>query len=901
MADRTTKVTLAVVNSEYKKGMREAAQATRELGTEGEKLAQTREAMQLVGRTGIVMGAAIATGLGVAVAKFAEFDQQMSYVAATGQDAKDNLDELRDAALEAGASTVFSATEAGGAIENLSKAGIDASQILGGALKGSLDLAAAGGLGVAQAAEIAATTMQQFQLKGKDASHVADLLAAGAGKAMGDVTDMAQALNQGGLIAAQFGVSVEETVGTLSAFAQAGLLGSDAGTSFRTMLLRLANPTEEVKTLMKDLGIEAYDTQGNFIGLAGLAGELETGLAGMTQQQKDTTLAMIFGQDAIRGANILLREGEDGIKDWTAAVDDQGYAADVAATRLDNLKGDIEAFNGALDTALITIGSASDGPLRLFVQSITDMVDGFNGLPEGGQQAVFWVGAVAAGASLAAGTFLVAVPKVVEYKNSIEQLGTGAQRTSRILGALGRGVGTAAVIATVVTVASNALIAYGREVRGTDDAVAKATTTNQTFIDSMNQITRDSSTTAESVTRALDAIDSGNTLGTVGLDVLALRDTLTELDAGLKGLPLEDAVARFQGWGDELGLSKSQMKTLLDQMPELRAQIAATLKASGQAADTEAVYAYALQVSTAATETQQVALEALQGVAVDTETDVNALADAIRNFGSLTFDTEQAAIDFQQSLADLDGALVDGAGSLDITTEAGRNTLSAMLDVAQSTNDYAASVAAMGGSTEQVQGILEAGRQKIIDTRLALGDSQEAAKAYADQIIATPETIQTQVQLTGIAEAENLLNTLTLTRVMTIKVNSVGPVAGSYIFPDSANGNLFSYKAFANGGVDTGIYSGRAGGIQKFAEPETGWEAFISGKPSERQRNIGIWQETGQRLGLGGSDSPSMSLDGVSITGVLEIGGDGLARIIDGRIVQGNQDRTRRLEAGRRP
>jgi len=108
-------------------------------------------------------------------------------------------------------------------VTELGKAGIGTADILGGALAGSLDLAAAGEIGVAQAAEIAATTLVQFRLAGSETTHVADLLAAAAGKAQGGVTDMAAALGQSGLVASQMGLSVEETTGTLAAFASAGL------------------------------------------------------------------------------------------------------------------------------------------------------------------------------------------------------------------------------------------------------------------------------------------------------------------------------------------------------------------------------------------------------------------------------------------------------------------------------------------------------------------------------------------------------------------------------------------------------------------------------------------------------------------------------------------------------
>ena len=151
------------------------------------------------------MGLVAAAGFGVIVAAAANFDQAMSKVAATGEEARDSLDELRQAAIDAGAATAFSATEAAAGIENLLKAGVSAKDILGGGLSGALDLAAAGGLEVADAAEIAATALTQFKLAGKDVPHVADLLAAGAGKAQGDVSDLAMALKQSGLVASQMG------------------------------------------------------------------------------------------------------------------------------------------------------------------------------------------------------------------------------------------------------------------------------------------------------------------------------------------------------------------------------------------------------------------------------------------------------------------------------------------------------------------------------------------------------------------------------------------------------------------------------------------------------------------------------------------------------------------------
>ncbi|WP_315638520.1 phage tail tape measure protein, partial [Microbacterium paraoxydans] len=356
MAERAVKVRLSAVVADYEKSMRDAANATATVGTEAEKLAQKKQAFQQLGATGLTMGALLTAGLAAATKASMDFDAQMSNVQAATHETAANMGLLRQAALDAGESTVFSATESAQAIEELAKAGVSTKDILGGGLAGALDLAAAGGLDVATAAGIAATSLQQFNLEGSDMAHVADLLAAGAGKAMGDVSDLSQALNQSALVAKQTGLSIEETTAGLAAFASAGLLGSDAGTSFKTMLQALNPTSAQAATLMEKYNLQAYDAQGNFVGLSEYAGRLKEGLSGLSTEQQNATLKTIFGADAVRAATVLYQQGAEGIEKWTDEVNDQGYAASTAAMRLDNLKGDVEALGGAFETALIDTG-----------------------------------------------------------------------------------------------------------------------------------------------------------------------------------------------------------------------------------------------------------------------------------------------------------------------------------------------------------------------------------------------------------------------------------------------------------------------------------------------------------------------------------------------------------------
>ena len=195
-------------------------------------------------RTGLALGV-VAVAAGV---KMAQFESAMSQVAATGSDARGNLDGLRETALRLGADTAFSAKEAADGITNLLKAGLSAADVIGGGLAGTLNLAAAGELAVADAAEIAATALTVFGLNGSDMAHVADLLAAGAGKAQGEVSDLAVALKYIGPVAAGMGISIEETVGALSAFASQGILADQAGTSLRGVLMSMTSPSAAARS-----------------------------------------------------------------------------------------------------------------------------------------------------------------------------------------------------------------------------------------------------------------------------------------------------------------------------------------------------------------------------------------------------------------------------------------------------------------------------------------------------------------------------------------------------------------------------------------------------------------------------------------------------------------------------
>lgn len=401
--------------------------------------------MDALGTAGVVGTAALVGGMGLATSKMMTFEAVMSEVGAVSNASAAELKQLSEAALKAGQSTIFTATEAAKGQAELAKAGISVKDILGGALKGSLDLAAAGQISVAEAAETAASAMTVFGLKGKDVTHIADLLAGGANAAQGGVHDFALALNQSALVARQFGLDIDETVTGLTLFARSGFLGSDAGTSLKQMFLQLASPSKEASALMKKYGINVYDTTGKFVGFTKTAELLKTQLSGLDEQTRNHALSTIFGADAIRVANLMMREGAGGIKKMGDTLNAQASAAELAAKKMDNLKGDVEQLKGALETALIKTGQSTNGILRTMTSTTTHLVTGMTELPGPVKAAGAAVGGLALATTVAVAVAGTAIPRYRELQTALNGVNIGSMNAGSALGTFTKGLGIATV------------------------------------------------------------------------------------------------------------------------------------------------------------------------------------------------------------------------------------------------------------------------------------------------------------------------------------------------------------------------------------------------------------------------------------------------------------------------
>ena len=331
-----------------------------------------------------ITGTAAALG-GVAAAAIkvgSDFESQMSRVKAISGATGEEFEQLKAQAMQLGADTSFSASQAAEGMENLAAAGFTTSEIMN-AMPGLLNLAAASGEDLASSSDIAASTLRGFGLAASDAAHVADVLAANANRTNSSVADTGEAMKYIAPLARAAGLSLEETAAAIGIMANAGVNGSQAGTSLRGALSRLSKPTKDMSEAMDELGISFYDSNGKMKSLTEQVGMLRQATEGMTDEQKNNYLVTLYGQEALSGMLALINEGEGSLGELTEAYRScDGEAQKAAETMQDNLSGALEQLSGSAETLGLAFYNSVANNLKnaanTATESINNITDSFN-------------------------------------------------------------------------------------------------------------------------------------------------------------------------------------------------------------------------------------------------------------------------------------------------------------------------------------------------------------------------------------------------------------------------------------------------------------------------------------------------------------------------------------------
>lgn len=334
----------------------------------------------------LALGAAFAASFRTA----ADFQQKIADIKAITGVTGPELYDLSSLARTAGRDLGVGATEAADGVLALARAGLTTQQVLDGGLTSSLNLAGAAGIQVGEAANLMASAMTAFAVSGEKAGLVADTFANFANATVLGASDMSLAIAAVGPTARSAGIELQEFGAITATLAQGGFRQmSDAGTSLKTLLISLSAPTAEAGVQLKALGVNIADSEGNLRPVVDVMTDLRGALTGLDQTARSNALKTIFGQDAIRAADILTRD-IDKLKELREEFEQTGTAATTAKTRLDSFKGEASKLGASVTEAKIALGeellpAATEvvKGLNALISSTSGVVNFFKGLTQG--------------------------------------------------------------------------------------------------------------------------------------------------------------------------------------------------------------------------------------------------------------------------------------------------------------------------------------------------------------------------------------------------------------------------------------------------------------------------------------------------------------------------------------
>lgn len=332
----------------------------------------------------ILAGTATAIGaIGAASVKVgSDFEASMSKVAAISGATGDDLKALTDKAKEMGATTKFSASESADALQYMAMAGWKTEDMLNG-LEGIMNLAAASGEDLATTSDIVTDALTAFGLSAEDSTHFADVLAQASSNANTNVGMMGETFKYVAPVAGALGYTAEDTALAIGLMANSGIKASQAGTSLRSIMSRMAKPTKEVQGAMDKLGVSLTDSNGNMKSLNEVMGDLRKGFAGLSKDEAAAMAAALGGQEAMSGLLAIVNSSDDDFDKLSDAI----YSCDGAAKRMadtmnDNLQGQITILKSGLEGLGISLYENMEAPLKEVVKEAQNMVqqlqDAFN-------------------------------------------------------------------------------------------------------------------------------------------------------------------------------------------------------------------------------------------------------------------------------------------------------------------------------------------------------------------------------------------------------------------------------------------------------------------------------------------------------------------------------------------
>lgn len=332
----------------------------------------------------------------IALKTSSDFEAGMSEVKAISGVTGESFTQLENKAIQMGAKTKFSASESAQAMKYMAMAGWDAEEMMSG-ISGVMDLAAASGEDLATTSDIVTDALTAFGLQASDSAHFADILARASSRSNTNVGLMGETFKYVAPVAGALGYSAEDCAVAIGLMANAGIKGSQAGTALRSMLTRLAKPTDDVATAMDKYNISLTDAEGNIKPMSTLLSDLRDRFSTLSEAEKTQLAATLAGQEGMSGLLAIVNASNSDFQNLTNSINNcDGAASEMAKTMQDNLKGSVTIFKSTAESAAISIGKKLTPEVRKFVDQGTKLITKLNNMSDAEQENIIKIGKLAA-------------------------------------------------------------------------------------------------------------------------------------------------------------------------------------------------------------------------------------------------------------------------------------------------------------------------------------------------------------------------------------------------------------------------------------------------------------------------------------------------------------------------
>ena len=359
------------------------------------------------------------------------YQQMLTFIDVTAGTTGAQIAALSNQIMVMSRSTTTSAADLQAMTGELLKAGVSFEQVSTSALAAanSLVVASNGELDAARAAVSLAIATEAFHVGFAEAANAIQGAAVNSTLSLGN---MADAIKQGGAVAARYKLDINEFAAAVALIGQVIPSGTEAGTQLRNILIELQTPTKQGRQLMNQYGISINDAAGNIrpfvdviIDLERAFGKQAIATGKVTEQQRDFALATIFGQRQLRGISTILDQGSEEYLRLANVIKNSTSAADAAARMVNTNIGLTQQLSNNIAALGLAFGEGLDPYINAVIQSLLGLMQQIDPTLESTKNLGDFVGRVLVNAFFNAGEVIggVVVPVLQFLGDMLSALG----------------------------------------------------------------------------------------------------------------------------------------------------------------------------------------------------------------------------------------------------------------------------------------------------------------------------------------------------------------------------------------------------------------------------------------------------------------------------------------------